>query len=149
MRSTRSTGTRLRAAVLLALVPALALGACGGEEEEADPRAPLTVEVGEEFTWDGWTVPAGWEYDTITEQVAMEQQEHPLVRAKVVNEGDEARSALFEFVFVAEGDALATVKCNSTSELGPDEEGDLFCPGFGQPVPEGYDQVVVQPVTRS
>jgi hypothetical protein len=148
VRSTRSTGTRLRAAVLLALVPALALGACGGEEE-ADPRAPLTVEVGEEFTWDGWTVPAGWEYDTITEQVAMEQQEHPLVRAKVVNEGEETRSALFEFVFVAEGDALATVKCNSTSKLGPDEEGDLFCPGFGQPVPEGYDQVVVQPVTRS
>ncbi|KRF36835.1 hypothetical protein [Nocardioides sp. Soil805] len=148
MRSTRFHGARARAAALLVLAPVLALGACG-EDEPADPEAPLTVEVGKEFTWNGFTVPAGWEYDTITETVALEDQTHPLVRAKVVNGGDEKRSALFEFVFVADGDALATVKCNSTEELAPDQEGDLFCPGFGQPVPEGYDTVVVQPVTRS
>ena len=148
MRSTRFHGARARAAALLVLAPVLALGACG-EDEPADPEAPLTVEVGKEFTWNGFTVPAGWEYDTITETVALEDQTHPLVRAKVVNDGDEKRSALFEFVFVADGDVLATVKCNSTEELAPDQEGDLFCPGFGQPVPEGYDTVVVQPVTRS
>ena len=147
MRSTRFHGARARGA-LLVLAPVLALGACG-DDEPADPEAPLTVEVGKEFTWNGFTVPAGWEYDTITETVALEDQTHPLVRAKVVNDGDEKRSALFEFVFVADGDALATVKCNSTEELAPDQEGDLFCPGFGQPVPEGYDTVVVQPVTRS
>lgn len=143
----RSTRARRRAAVLV-LAPVLALGACG-EDEPADPEAPLTVEVGEEFTWNGFTVPSGWEYDTVTEQVGLEQQTHPLVRAEVVNDGDEERAALLEFVFVAEGDALATVRCNSTEKLSPDEEGDLFCPGFGEPVPEGYDQVVVQPVTRS
>lgn len=143
----RSTRRRTRAALLL-IAPVLLLGACS-EDEPVDPEAPLTVEVGEEFTWNGFTVPTGWEYDTITEQVGLEQQTHPLVRAKVVNDGDEARSALLEFVFVAEGDELATVRCNSTEELGPDEEGDLFCPGFGEPVPEGYDSVVVQPVTRS
>lgn len=143
----RTPRRRTRAA-LLVLAPVLALGACG-EDEPADPRAPLTVEVGEEFTWDDFTVPAGWEYDTITEQVGLEQQTHPLVRAKVVNDADEERSALFEIVFVAEGDAVATIRCNSTEKLGPDDEGDLFCPGYGEPVPDAYDQVVVQPVTRS
>lgn len=148
MRSTRSGGARARAAALLVLAPVLALGACG-EDEPADPQAPLTVEVGEEFTWNGFTVPAGWEYDTITESVALEDQTHPLVRARVVNDGDEARSALFELVFAAKGDALATIKCSSTEELAPEQEGNLFCPGYGQPVPEGYDTVVVQAVTRS
>ena len=145
MRSPRTALTR--ATTLLLLVPVLALAGCG-EDEKADPKAPVTVEVGRSFTWNDFTVPAGWEYDTVTEQVAMEEQTHPLVRAKVVNDGDEARSALFEFVFVLDGDALATVKCNSTAELAPDEEGDLFCPGFGQPVPDGYDKVVVQAVTK-
>ena len=147
MRSPVTRRARTRIAALL-LAPVLALGACS-EDEPVDPEAPVDVEVGEEFSWNGFTVPAGWEYDTVTEPVALEEQTHPLVRAKVINEGDEARSALLEFVFVAEGDALATVRCNSTEELAPDEEGDLFCPGFGEPVPEGYDQVVVQPVTRS
>ncbi|WP_457205639.1 hypothetical protein [Nocardioides sp. P5_C9_2] len=148
MRSTTPRRGRALASALLVLVPVLALGACG-EDEPADPEAPVTVEVGKEFSWNGFTVPSGWEYDTITEQVALEEQTHPLVRAKVVNDGDEARSALFEFVFVAEGDVLATVRCNSTEELAADQEGDLFCPGYGQPVPDGYDKVVVQPVTRS
>jgi hypothetical protein len=145
---TRSRDSRLSAAVVLALLPVLALGACS-KDEPADPEAPLTVEVGEEFSWNDFTVPSGWEYDTITEQVALEEQTHPLVRARVVNDADEARSALFELVFVGQGDALATIKCNSTEELAPGAEGNLFCPGFGQPVPEGYDSVVVQPVTRS
>lgn len=147
MRSPVTRRARTRIAALL-LAPVLALGACS-EDEPVDPEAPVDVEVGEEFSWNGFTVPAGWEYDTITEQVALEQQTHPLVRARVVNDGDEARSALFEFVFVAEGDALATVRCNSTEELDPEQEGDLFCPGYGEPVPEGYDTIVVQPVTRS
>lgn len=147
MRPPVTRRARTRIAALL-LAPVLALGACS-EDEPVDPEAPVDVEVGEEFSWNGFTVPAGWEYDTITEQVALEQQTHPLVRARVVNDGDEARSALFEFVFVAEGDALATVRCNSTEELDPDQEGDLFCPGYGEPVPEGYDTIVVQPVTRS
>ena len=111
------------------LAPVLALGACS-EDEPADPEAPVDVEVGEEFTWNGFTVPAGWEYDTITETVALEEQTHPLVRAKVVNDGDEARSALFEFVFVAEGEALATVRCNSTEELAPDAGGRPLLPGL-------------------
>jgi hypothetical protein len=145
MRSPRTALTR--ATTLLLVVPVLALAGCG-EDEPADPQAPVTVEVGQEFTWNDFTVPDGWEYDTITEQVAMEQQTHPLVRAKVVNDGDEARSALLQLAFVLEGDALATVKCNSTAELAPGEEGDLFCPGFGQPVTEGSDKVVVQPVTK-
>ena len=148
MRFPLTSGARTRVAALLLLGPVLALGGCS-EDEPADPEAPVDVEVGEEFTWNGFTVPAGWEYDTITETVALEQQEHPLVRARVVNEADEARSALFEFVFVAEGEALATIRCNSTEELAPDQEGDLFCPGYGEPVPEGYETVVVQPVTRS
>ena len=148
MRSSRSTSARTRAVALLALAPLLALGACGGDEP-ADPEAPVTVDVGKEFSWNGFTVPAGWEYDTLTEQVAMEQQTHPVVRARVVNDGDEKRSALFEFVFVAGGDALATVKCNSTDKLAPGQQGDLFCPGFGQPVPDGYDKIVVQPVSPS
>lgn len=147
MRPPVTRRARTRIAALL-LAPVLALGACS-EDEPVDPEAPVDVEVGEEFSWNGFTVPAGWEYDTITEQVALEQQTHPLVRARVVNDGDEARSALFEFVFVAEGDALATVRCNSTEELDPEQEGDLFCPGYGEPVPEGYDTIVVQPVTRS
>lgn len=148
MRSTTPRGGRALAAALLVLAPVLALGACGGDEP-ADPEAPVTVEVGKEFSWNGFTVPSGWEYDTITEQVALEEQTHPLVRAKVVNDGDEARSALFELVFVSDGDVLATINCTSTEELDPDQEGDLFCPGYGQPVPDGYDKVVVQPVTRS
>jgi len=149
MRSHVTRRARTRAAALL-LAPVLALSAVAcSEDGPVDPEAPVDVEVGEEFSWNGFTVPAGWEYDTITETVALEEQTHPLVRARVVNDGDEARSALFEFVFVAEGEALATVRCNSTEELAPEQEGDLFCPGYGEPVPEGYDTVVVQPVTRS
>ena len=147
MRLPVTRRARTRVAALL-VAPVFALGACS-EDGPVDPEAPVDVEVGEEFSWNGFTVPAGWEYDTITEQVALEQQTHPLVRARAVNDGDEARSALFEFVFVAEGEALATVRCNSTEELAPEQEGDLFCPGFGEPVPEGYDTIVVQPVTRS
>jgi hypothetical protein len=145
VRSPRTALTR--ATALLLLAPALALAGCGGDDT-ADPEAPVTVEVGQEFTWDDFTVPDGWEYDTVTEQVAMEEQTHPLVRAKVVNDGSESRSALLQFVFVLDGDALATVKCSSTSELAPAEEGDLLCPGFGQPVPDGYDKIVVQAVTK-
>lgn len=135
------------AAALAALVLLGGLAGCS-DDEPVEEGGPVEVTVGEEFSYDGFTVPAGWEYDTLTEQVALEEQTHPLVRARVVNDGDEERAALFELVFAREGDALSTIRCNSTTTLAPGATGDLFCPGLGQPVPEGYDTIVVQDVTR-
>lgn len=144
----------LRRGAPLLLVGALLLSGCSGDDaaggaSDAD-AGPGHVEVtlGEEFTFDDFTVPAGWEYDTLVEPVAMQDQEHPLVRARVVNEGDEERSALFEFVFGREGRVLATIRCSSTAPLQPGATGDLLCPGLGQPVPKDYDQIVVQQITR-
>lgn len=143
---------RRRLAPLL-LAVALAAPACGDgdaavpEASVPDESGPQEVRVGEEFTYDDFTVAEGWEVGLTDATIAGEQEKQPVVRARVVNHADEARFALFEVVIASGDQALATVRCSS-DKLAAGATGDLFCPGFGQIMPSEYDAILVQPITR-
>ena len=140
---------RRRLAPLL-LAVALATSACGDGGDAAAPAessGPQEVTVGQEFTYDDFTVAEGWELGLTDASIAGEQEKQPVVRAKVVNDADEARFALFEFVLASGDQTLATVRCSS-DKLDAGATGDLFCPGFGQVMPSDYDAILVQPISR-
>jgi len=145
---TVSLGVRGPLAALLLL---LAVG-CSDEEPAADktsdPTAKVQVELGEEFTWNDFTVSKGWKLETTTQMIEMEEQDQPFITGEVTNNADEARFAVFEFVFAGDGELQATIKCTSELELAPGEASPMSCPGLGQVVPQGYDLIQVQPITR-
>lgn len=139
--------------VLAALVLLLAVGCSGSsgspdQDEAADPTAKVKVELGEEFTWNDFTVTRGWALETTTAMIEMEESDQPFITGEITNNADETRFALFEFVFVGDGDLQATIRCTSELELALDEASPMSCPGLGQVVPQGYDLIQVQPVTR-
>lgn len=131
----------------LAAVPLLGLLAGCGDDEQPD-AGPPTVELGEEFVYDDFRVAEGWELASDKQMMGTDEVVKPLIRANATNEGDEARFALFEVVFGAEGDPVSTIHCRSLDRLEPGATGPLICDGIGQPVPEDYDRIVVRPITR-
>ncbi len=132
--------------VLVALLVLLVV-ACAGEDAAQDPTAVQKVELGQEFTWNGFTIADGWQLDSEETMIAMEQSIQPVITGEVTNKDTVARFAVFEFVFVAGGQAQATIHCTS-DKLVTDESGPLSCPGFGQVMPKGYDTIQVGEITR-
>jgi hypothetical protein len=136
---------------LAALLLLLAVGCSDDEpaaEKASDPNAKVQVELGEEFTWNDFTVSEGWALEITKQMVEMKEQDQPFITGEVTNNADETRFAVFEFVFAGDGELQATIHCTSELELGPGEASPMDCPGFGQVVPKGYDLIQVQPVTR-
>ena len=141
MRRTRLAAT----AVVLACLGGLA--ACSDEESAASGTDPVEVEVGKAFDWNGFEVEDGWKVVGIDRSVDMEQVTTPEVSGTIVNTSEEERAAIFQMVFSADGDALATVNCTAGS-MARDESQELVCPGLSATMPEDYDAVVVQEFTR-
>lgn len=136
---------------LAALLLLLAVG-CSDDDPAADkasdPNAKVQVELGEEFTWNDFTVSEGWALETTTQMIEMEEQDQPFITGEVTNNADETRFAVFEFVFAGDGELQATIHCTSELELAPGKASPMDCPGFGQVVPKGYDLIQVQEITR-
>jgi hypothetical protein len=144
---TNSFGVRGALAALLLL---LAVGCSDDPSADAtpdDPTAKVEVELGEEFTWNDFTVSEGWRLETTTQMIEMEEQDQPFITGEVTNNADEARFAVFEFVFAGDRELQATIHCTS-EEIPAGKAGPLDCPGFGQVVPRGYDLIQVQEITR-
>jgi hypothetical protein len=133
---------------LAALLLLLAVGCSDDEPNTDDPTAKVQVELGKEFTWNDFTVSDGWALETTKQMIEMEEQDQPFITGEVTNNADEARFAVFEFVFAGDGELQATIHCTSELELAPGKASPMDCPGFGQVVPQGYDLIQVQPIKR-
>jgi hypothetical protein len=134
--------------VLAAVLLLLAVG-CGDDEPKADdPTAKVEVQLGKEFTWNDFTVSDGWTLDSSSTMIEMKESEQPTITGEVTNDGEKARFAIFELVFVGNGDLQATMICRSDDELAPGKSGTLQCPGLGQVMPAGYDLIQAQEFTR-
>ncbi|WP_133176393.1 hypothetical protein [Nocardioides currus] len=143
--------TILLRAALAALLLVLAVG-CSDDSGSGDAAtgedAKVQVELGDEFTWNDFTVAKGWTLDSTTATIEMEESEQPQITAEVTNDGDESRFAIFEIVFVGDDKLQATLICRSDEELEPGASGTLQCPGLGQVMPRGYDLIQVEKFTR-
>ena len=135
------------AALLLLLAAGCSDDPAAGGDGADGPTSKVQVELGEEFTWNDFTVADGWALETTTAMIEMEESDQPFITGDVTNDADEARFAVFEFVFAGDGELQATIHCTS-DEIAPGESSDLECPGLGQVVPQGYDLIQVQPITR-
>jgi hypothetical protein len=145
MRGRRSVTAAL-APLLLVLSGGLAAcgddGGSGGSGSRSDG-----IEVGEEFTYDGFTVAEGWKLDKVERDVAMETVQMAEVTGEVTNNGDEARAPIFELVFALEGEEVTSLTC-SARKIEPDESTELLCPGLRSTYPEDFDTIVAQPFSR-
>ena len=137
--------TRL-AGVLVGLACLGALTACGGDDVNTSAD-PVEVEVGDAFTWNGYAVDEGWTLKGVERSVNAETATTPQARGTITNRIDETRAAIFEMVFSADGDPLATVNC-SAGEMEPDQSMAFECPGLSATMPQDYDAVVVQEFSR-
>jgi hypothetical protein len=147
MRGRRSVKAAL--VLVLSLVGTGGLAACGGDEgaDGSSGSGNDDIQVGEEFTYDGFTVAEGWKLDKVERDVAMEAVQMAEVSGEVTNEGDETRAPIFELVFALEGKEVTSLTC-SARRLAPDETTDLLCPGLRSVYPEDFDTIVPQPFTR-
>ena len=139
--------TILRGA-LAALLLLLAVG-CSDDssgEQSDDPTAAVEVEVGKAFTWNDFAVADDWSIESAQQMINMEELDRPVITGEVTNNSDEARFALFEFVFVADGKLQSTIRCTS-EKIPTGETTALGCPGF-QDVPQGYDLIQVREIKR-
>ena len=132
----------------LLIVHAAGSSDSGDSDKAADPDAKVEVQLGDEFTWNDFTVAKGWKLDTTTAMIEMEESEQPTIDGEITNDGDEARFAIFEMLFVGGGNLQATMICRSDAELAPGDSGSFNCPGLGQVVPKGYDLIQVQKFER-
>ena len=144
--------TRTAAAVAALLLGAMGtLGACSDDESSVEGGDGVVrtddIELGAEISYDDWLIAEGWELDSDTQQMGVDQALKPIIRANATNEGDEARFALFEFVFTEQGTVVSKIHCTSLDKIKPGEQGPLICDGIGQPVPEEYDRILVQPIS--
>ena len=140
------SGARLRGAALL-LGCAATLAGCGGGDDVTTSTDPVEVEVGKSFSWNGFTVEDGWEINAVERSAGVDEVTTPEVTGTIKNVLDEERPALFQLVFSADGDALATVNCSSTTMV-EGQSQEFICPGLNTTMPEDYDAVVVQEFTR-
>jgi hypothetical protein len=137
--------TRLVGA-LAALACLGSLSACGGDDVSTSAD-PVEVEVGDAFTWNGYAVDDGWTLEGVERSVNAETVTTPQVRGTITNKSDEARTAIFQMVFSADGDPVATVNC-SAAKMETDQAMPFECPGLSATMPEDYDAVVVQELSR-
>lgn len=135
---------RLRGA-LVAVACLGVLGACGDQVNTSTD--PVEVEVGEAFEWNGFAVDDGWELNGIERSVNMQEVTTPEVKGTITNASDEERAAIFELVFSADGEPLATVNC-SAARMTSEQSQQFLCPGLGATMPEDYDAVVVRELSR-
>ena len=133
----------LRALVALACLGALS--ACGDDVNTS--KDPVEVEVGKAFEWNGFAVEEGWELNGIERSVNMEEVTTPEVKGTITNKADEERAAIFEMVFSADGEPVATLSC-SAGKMTTDQSMEFICPGLSATMPEDYDAVVVQEFIR-
>lgn len=131
----------------LVLACVVTLAACGGGDDVVTSTDPVEVEVGKSFSWDGFVVEDGWELTPIKRSAGAEEVTTPEVRGTIRNTSDEERTALFQMVLSADGDALATVNC-SAGTMVEGQSQEFICPGLNTAMPEDYDAVVVQEFTR-
>lgn len=138
---------RLRGArgVLAALVCLGALSACGDDLNASTD--PVEVEVGKAFEWNSYVVEDGWKLTPIKRSAGAEEVTAPEVKGAITNKSDEERTALFEMVFSADGEPLATLNC-SAGKMKTDQSMQFVCPGLSATMPEDYDAVVVQEFSR-
>ncbi|MDZ5660517.1 hypothetical protein SFC79_01965 [Nocardioides sp. S-58] len=134
------------AGVVVALACLGALGACGDDVDTSTD--PVEVEVGEAFEWNGFAVEEGWELEGIKRSAGAEEVTTPTITGTITNRSEEERAAIFEMVFSADGDPLATVSCSAPT-MTDGQSQRLLCPGLGATMPEDYDAVVVQELARS
>lgn len=134
------------APALAALLVLLAAG-CSDDPATDDPDVSVKVEEGKQFTWNSFTVADGWKIETKDAMVAMQELKEPSVVGSVTNDADETRFAVFRFVFVDDGEALATVQCTS-DEIKPDDSVDMICRGLGQELPESYESIQVSAIPK-
>ena len=77
----------------------------------------------------------------------MDEVTTPEVKGTITNNSDEERAAIFELVFSADGEPLATLSCTA-ARWTTDQSLQFVCPGLSATMPEDYDAVVVQEFTR-
>ena len=135
------------AAALVAVTCLGALAACGGGDDVETGTDPLEVEVGEAFSWNSFTVEEGWELQGIQRSVDMQEVTTPQVTGTITNESDESRAAIFQMVFSAGDDPLATVNCSAGS-MGSGQSEGFICPGINTTMPQDYDTVTVREFVR-
>ena len=133
----------LRALVALACLGALS--ACGDDVNTS--KDPVEVEVGKAFEWNAVSVDEGWKLGGVQRSVDMEEVTTPEVKGTITNEADETRAAIFEMVFSADGEPVATLSC-SAGKMTTDQSMEFICPGLSATMPEDYDAVVVQEFSR-
>lgn len=136
--------TGLRGA-LVALACLGMLSACSDDVNTSTD--PIEVELGKAFTWNGFSVEDGWELTPIKRSAGVDEVTTPEVKGTITNTSEEERTALFEIVFSADGEPLATVSCSAAS-MATDQSQQFTCPGLSATMPEEYDAVVVQEFTR-
>ena len=135
---------RLRGA-LVALACLGSLSACGDDLNTSTD--PVEVEVGKAFEWNGYAVDAGWELNPVKRSAGVDEVTTPEVKGTITNKSDEERAAIFEMVFSADGDPLATLNCTA-AKMKTDQSQQFVCPGLSATMPEDYDAVVVQEFSR-
>jgi len=133
----------LRALVALACLGALS--ACGDDVNTS--KDPVEVEVGKAFEWNGFSVYEGWKLGGVQRSVDMEEVTTPEVKGTITNKADDERAAIFEMVFSADGEPVATLSC-SAGKMTTDQSMEFICPGLSATMPEDYDAVVVQEFIR-
>ena len=141
--------TRLRRTMvgpLVALACLGALAACGDDDVNTSTD-PVQVEVGKAFSWNGFTVDDGWKLHGVERSVNMEEVTTPEVKGTITNTSDEKRAAIFQLVFSADGDPVARINCSAAAMV-KDQSQQFICPGLSATMPEDYDAVVVQELTR-
>ncbi|WP_255888683.1 hypothetical protein [Nocardioides astragali] len=131
--------------VLVALACLGALGACGDDINTSTEA--VEVEVGEAFEWNSYVVDSGWKLTPIKRSAGIEEVTTPEVKGSITNKSDEERAAIFEMVFSADGEPLATLNC-SAATMETDQSQQFVCPGLSATMPEDYDAVVVQEFSR-
>lgn len=135
---------RIRPA-LVALACLGALTACGDDVNTS--TGAVEVEVGEAFEWNSFAVDDGWELNPVKRSAGVDEVTTPEVKGTITNLSDDERTAIFELVFSADGEPLATLNCTAaTMRTGQSQQ--FVCPGLSATMPDDYDAVVVQEFTR-
>ena len=132
------------AAVALTFVGALTACSDDGASTGTDP---VEVELGKAFSWDGYTVDAGWSLDGVERSVNGDTVTTPRVTGTITNTADEERAAIFEMVFSADSEPVATISC-SAARMVKDQSQQFECPGLSATMPDDYDAIVVQQYVR-
>ena len=139
------SAARLRGAALV-LVCAAALAGCGGDDVNTGTD-PVEVEVGKTFSWNSFVVEDGWEINGVERSAGVDEVTTPEVKGTIKNVLDEERAAIFRMVFSADGDPVATLNCTA-ARMVEGQSQEFICPGLNTTMPEDYDAVVVEELTR-